>query len=42
VADALAAYGVCMLSSDAELLTSQSPEFVSELVLDDLPECCVQ
>jgi len=38
VADALATYGVCMLSSDTELLTSQSPDFVGELVAGDLPE----
>jgi len=41
MADALGTYGVCMLSSDTELLTSQSPEFVSELVASDLPKCCV-
>ena len=41
VADALATYGVCMLSSDTELLNSQSPDFVSELVAGDLPQCCV-
>ena len=35
VADALATYGVCMLSFDTELLTSQSLEFVSEFVADD-------
>ena len=42
VADALATYGVCMLSFDAELLIRQSPDFVSELVAGDLPKCCVQ
>ena len=41
VADGLATYGVCMLSSDTELLISQSPECVSELGAEDLPQRCV-
>ena len=37
MADALAAFGMGVLKSGSDMLTSQVPGFVSELIFGDLP-----
>ena len=37
MADALAAFGMGVLKSGSDMLTSQVPGFVSELISGDLP-----
>jgi hypothetical protein len=37
VADYMAAYGACVITSGSHMFTSQTPSFVSELVSTDKP-----
>jgi hypothetical protein len=39
VADCLATYGACFLASRSDVYWCQAPEFVTELINDDLPGC---